>query len=172
MSMRGHRTPKAHSFLLRELVPDGQQKVDILRRIVCARRLKSGGPWGSPVTRGSGDDTSMSSDRRMAGSEADADASEAEAAGGEPLILFPLLDPASMPLSESALCPATAAMAAAVGVALGKGTASDASQLPDPNHAGSSLTARCCLRGLSTWSVSCHSNTLTEVGQPRRLWQG
>ncbi len=81
----------------------------------------------------------MSSDRRMAGSEAEADRSEADAAGGELVRPSELLKPAAMPLSESALCPV--AVAAAVGEALGKGTVSDTRQLPDPVHAGSSLAA-------------------------------
>ena len=90
----------------------------------------------------------MSSDRRMAGNDAEADKSEAEAAGGEPVSPPDLLSPAAMPLSDSALCPAAAVLAtAAVGIALGKGTVSDTRQLPDPVHAGSSLSALCCLRG-------------------------
>ena len=86
----------------------------------------------------------MSSDRRMAGSDADTEASEAEYPGGESLRPPPLLSPAATPLSESALCPAAAA--AAAGVALGKGTVSDTRQLPEPSHAGSTLAALSRLR--------------------------
>ncbi len=93
----------------------------------------------------------MSSDRRMAGSDAEADKSEAEAAGGELVRPPEPLKPAAMPLSESALCPAAAA-----GVALGKGTVSDTRQLPDPVHAGSSLAA---LSRLQVHAVLCGHGT-------------
>ena len=55
----------------------------------------------------------------MAGSDAEADASEAEAAGGEPL--NPPLNPAATPLSDNAR-PTVVPAAAVGGISLAKGT--------------------------------------------------
>ena len=98
---------------------------------MCGRRAQTPDP---PVLRGCADDTSTSSDRRMAGSDAEAEASDVEASG-EPL-RPPPLPPTGTPLSERAR-PA----AAAPGIAVGKGAESDTRQLPEPSHVGSSSRA-------------------------------
>ena len=90
-----------------------------------------GCPFDAPAPRGRGDDTSTSSDRRMAGSDADAEASDADASAGEPFA------PAATPLSESAR-----PVAAAAAASLGNGTVSETRQLPEPSHAGCSSSSR------------------------------